>query len=267
MTRPKVPRSTQIRKHEQHSNSDIHGKDLLPKFYHFLINLVIIIFSFFLGGFFQRSFKSKNLDDECYSLIISTISELFLFLPSLFFIIFFLKKSPLHGYHLLISQELKQNRGKFIKNVFALFCFSISTLPFNIEYNNTFSSNSSIIKLISVCFIPSIVEECLLRGWTFFYLSQDFSYIISAIISSAYFVLMHKIEDILSIVLMAFFALSWCYTDFVTKSIWPSILSHFFHNLTRNFIFPLSISHSFGNSKILSFLLWSFGAILLFLFD
>lgn len=88
--------------------------------------------------------------------------------------------------------------------------------------------NGGIISLISVCLIAPLIEEMLFRGMILRAFLESYSASSSILLSSLLFALFHMTITQLPVAFVVGCLLGWLYVK--TKSLWPSIMAHFFYN-------------------------------------
>lgn len=88
--------------------------------------------------------------------------------------------------------------------------------------------NGGVVSLISVCLIAPLIEEMLFRGMILRAFLENYSVGSSILLSSLLFALFHMTITQLPVAFVAGCLLGWLYVK--TKSLWPSIMAHFFYN-------------------------------------
>lgn len=121
-----------------------------------------------------------------------------------------------------------------------------------------------IIFIILECIFPAIFEEIMFRGWLIGCLKKYTNTIIASIISSLIFSFAHHYQSPFGYITIFILSLFWCFLDYATKSIFPSILVHFIHNFS-NSILLLFVNGFCEMSVYESLIIWFIGALVLYL--
>lgn len=110
------------------------------------------------------------------------------------------------------------------------------------SYSNILNNSNTIIMILSALIISPIAEEIFFRGIIFKYLRKEFNFIISAIISTLLFVIIHGtlVHIVPGILLGIFF----CEVYEYTKDIKYNILCHILYNLLILSIGAFSFIHN-----------------------
>ena len=126
------------------------------------------------------------------------------------------------------------------------------------------TGNVSVMSVVVQCLFPAVCEEFVFRGWLFSVMMQSQSFGAACVITSLVFSILHKWIDVMSTVIIFTLSLVWMYADFHTNSLIPSIIGHYFHNLTLS-----TLTNAYPSlcriPKEGSLVMWVVAAIVLFL--
>lgn len=148
---------------------------------------------------------------------------------------------------------------QFIIGVCALLLFSISSKP-SLTTRSPYHCGWVYDGIIH-CAIPAVFEEAIFRGWLLNSLSKYIPEVAAILLSSVCFALFHRFRQMEIYLTAAITSALWGVVDSKTKSIIPSIIAHFFHNLLHVILIDkwTVIKEMKNITRMICWLLGSFG--------